>query len=140
MKKTFVLTATIALLIAGAVAQESAPAKPNQSFMFAQKSTAQGTGQGVGQGTGEGPGWILEHPDGNAAFAFGYQIADMGRDTETVKGAPYTATAVTEITQPLADGNRISNKTTASVARDSQGRTRREETLGLVGGLHVNGR
>jgi hypothetical protein len=52
-----------------------------------------------------------------------------------VKGAPFSATAVTEIDQPLADGNRIRQKTTAALARDSAGRTRRELTLGAVGPL-----
>ena len=43
------------------------------------------------------------------------------------------------MTQVLGDGNRIVNKTTASLARDSQGRTRREETMGMVGPWQVNG-
>ena len=44
-----------------------------------------------------------------------------------VENAPYTAEAVTEVTQVLADGNRIEQRTTATVARDSRGRTRREQ-------------
>ena len=56
-----------------------------------------------------------------------------------ITGAPYTATVSTEMTQVLGDGNRIDNKTTASLARDSQGRTRREETMGMVGPWQVNG-
>jgi hypothetical protein len=55
-----------------------------------------------------------------------------------VTGAPYTATATTETTQVLADGNRIVNKTTAFLARDGQGRTRREETMATIGPLGVN--
>ena len=47
----------------------------------------------------------------------------------TVAGAPYTAEAITEHTQTLADGNRIHQTITSQVARDSQGRTRREESL-----------
>ncbi|HWN10011.1 MAG TPA: energy transducer TonB [Pyrinomonadaceae bacterium] len=50
-----------------------------------------------------------------------------------VKGAPYSAQAVTESTQTLTDGNRIVNKSTASVYRDSEGRTRREQSLKAVG-------
>ena len=37
---------------------------------------------------------------------------------KTVTNAPYSATAVTETTQVLSDGNRISNKVSASLARD----------------------
>jgi hypothetical protein len=50
-----------------------------------------------------------------------------------VKGAPYKAEAVTEVTQTLADGNKIARKTTSTVWRDSSGRTRREATLAAVG-------
>ncbi|MGH7970771.1 MAG: hypothetical protein ACREIC_18785, partial [Limisphaerales bacterium] len=50
-----------------------------------------------------------------------------------VKNAPYTADAVSETTQVLADGNRITHKSATSLARDSEGRTRREETIGAIG-------
>src|SRR5947209_6468407 len=50
-----------------------------------------------------------------------------------VKGAPYSAQAVTETTQTLADGNRIVQKSTAIIYRDSLGRERREETLPAIG-------
>jgi hypothetical protein len=46
-----------------------------------------------------------------------------------VKGAPFSAQAVTHSIQELADGNRIVYNTTAAVARDSEGRTRREQGL-----------
>ncbi|MGH9592844.1 MAG: hypothetical protein ACRD5L_07110, partial [Bryobacteraceae bacterium] len=52
---------------------------------------------------------------------------------KVVKGQPYMADAVTETTQTLSDGNHISRKETASVARDSEGRTRREQVLGAIG-------
>src|ERR1700722_8884118 len=45
----------------------------------------------------------------------------------TVKGAPYSAQAVNEMVQTLADGNRITNTTSTALYRDSQGRERREE-------------
>lgn len=66
-----------------------------------------------------------------------FMVMEMGG--EQVKGAPYTATAVTESVQILSDGNRISRKSTASIARDGQGRTRREETMGKMGGVSVDG-
>jgi hypothetical protein len=54
---------------------------------------------------------------------------DRHRPEKIVTGHPYSATIVTELTQTLADGNRIVRKTEGSVARDSAGRTRREHTL-----------
>ena len=59
-------------------------------------------------------------------------------DSKPVTGAPYSATAVTETTQVLADGNRIVNKMESQVARDSQGRTRRQEMMSNLGPLATN--
>jgi len=66
-------------------------------------------------------------------------MMEISGSDELVTGAPYTATAVTETAQTLGDGNRIVHKNTASLARDGQGRTRREETFGHVGALSVEG-
>jgi len=44
-----------------------------------------------------------------------------------IPNAPYSAEAVTESTQVLADGNRINRKSVTRVFRDGEGRTRREE-------------
>jgi hypothetical protein len=52
---------------------------------------------------------------------------------KAVTGAPYSAKAVTKSTQTLADGNRIVNTTEVLLARDSQGRTRREQKLNAMG-------
>jgi hypothetical protein len=52
---------------------------------------------------------------------------------KVVKGAPYSAQVTTEFVQTLADGNRITQKTTSALYRDSEGRTRREETFGAIG-------
>lgn len=52
-----------------------------------------------------------------------------------VKGAPYSATTTSESVQTLADGNRISQTSTGSVARDSQGRTRQDTALPPIGNL-----
>jgi hypothetical protein len=59
-----------------------------------------------------------------------------------VTGAPYTADISTDVMQQLADGNRIEHHTTSSVARDAQGRTRREQQLTAIGAIlpQVDGR
>ncbi len=43
-----------------------------------------------------------------------------------VKGAPYSAEAVSESVQMLSDGNRITHSNTTRMFRDGEGRTRRE--------------
>jgi hypothetical protein len=50
----------------------------------------------------------------------------LALEARVVKGLPYSAEIVTESIQ-LADGNRIVQRTTGRVFRDSQGRVRREE-------------
>jgi hypothetical protein len=70
---------------------------------------------------------------------FFFESSEMAFDSAVVKGAPYSADAVTETTQTLADGNRIHRTTKASLFRDSEGRTRREQTLGELGPLTASG-
>ena len=48
-----------------------------------------------------------------------------------VKGAPYSAEAVNETIQTLADGNRIVQRNSAMQYRDNEGRERREETSAM---------
>ena len=43
-----------------------------------------------------------------------------------VQGAPYSATITNQSAQTLADGNRIEQTSTGTIARDSQGRTRQD--------------
>src|SRR4051794_28003072 len=52
-----------------------------------------------------------------------------------VKGVPYSAHAVTSIRQTLVTGSEINSSVTALVARESEGRTRREQTLLGIGGI-----
>ena len=71
-------------------------------------------------------------PDGNFVF-----IASESFGGKVVKGAPYSGEAVTETIQTLSDGNRIINKFTSSLYRDSEGRTRREQSFKGLGVLGV---
>ena len=75
---------------------------------------------------------ITSGPENGNVFFFEHA------DHKVVKGAPYTATASTETTQMLADGNRIVHKQSGLVARDSEGRTRREEVMAGMGPVQVN--
>jgi hypothetical protein len=93
------------------------------------------------QSTGEGvvirQGRVMQAPEGpppppNADFIF---IASESFGGKLVKGAPYSAEAVTETVQLLGDGNRIVNKFTSTVYRDSEGRIRRDQTLKGLGVL-----
>lgn len=64
---------------------------------------------------------------------FGTVTAAIAGPMTNIAGAPYSAQAVTERVQTLADGNRIEQSSSGSVARDSRGRVRRDETLPALG-------
>jgi len=72
-------------------------------------------------------------PPGASTMSF--VSSEFAFDGKPIKGSPYSAEAVTETTQNLGDGNRIVNRSTASLYRDSEGRTRREQTLKSIGGV-----
>jgi hypothetical protein len=55
--------------------------------------------------------------------------AVAGVPRRVVRNAPYSAATHTEITQTLADGNRIHHPTNGKIFRDSEGRVRNEQTL-----------
>lgn len=52
-----------------------------------------------------------------------------------VLGAPYSATITNESVQTLADGNRIIQNNSGTTARDSEGRTRQDAALPMLGNL-----
>ena len=76
---------------------------------------------------------------GQGDNTFVFVSSEMSIDGKVVKGAPYSAQATTEMVQTLADGNRIVRRTNASVYRDGEGRTRREQTLNAVGAYSSSG-
>ena len=94
---------------------------------------AQPVGRRMGIPAGPPPGGF----GGPGDFAF--VRPEFGMAGKVVTGAPYTAQAVTQFNQTLADGNHIQRTTTASVARDSQGRTRTERSLAAIGRLAGSG-
>jgi hypothetical protein len=54
-------------------------------------------------------------------------------DAAIVTGRPFTAEVVVESKQTLADGSQVVSQQTVMAARDTQGRTRREEVLASPG-------
>lgn len=66
------------------------------------------------------PGRVVVGPAGG-------WVVRLPLEAKVVKGQPYSAEVVTESIQTLADGNRIVQRTTGRVSRDSEGRVRREE-------------
>lgn len=105
------VTAALAFLAAGAWAQQ-APAGPPPP-----------ADEDVVYVAGAGPGPMMPGDE------VGFIEFEGSIEGKTVTGAPFTASFSTQRTQTLADGNVIQRSTTGSLARDSQGRTRRDMTL-----------
>jgi hypothetical protein len=80
-------------------------------------------------------------PGGHGRFGGGPRFlgAEAGVPRHVVKGSPFSGDLVTESTEILADGNRIRQTSTAHMVRDSDGRTRREESLAGLGALATGG-
>lgn len=92
------------------------------SVAGAQPGGRGGPPPGTPRGAGAGFGGTLEFIAGEPAGAI-------------VQGAPYSGEGVTTVTQTLGDGTRIERTVRAKVYRDSEGRTRREQTILGLGAL-----
>lgn len=88
---------------------------------------------GLGQAPGGG---VVMGPATPSVGTISLEAVELGKP---VLDAPYSAEAVTTVTQLLADGNRIEQRTVAIVARDRRGRTRREQHGIALGALVAQG-
>lgn len=81
-------------------------------------------------------------PGGPPPFAERIELLGFGgmHGGKVVKGVPFSALAVSESTQTLADGNRIVRKTETTLYRDGEGRFRKEVTLPAIGPLAASGK
>ena len=117
--------ASLALMLAGACPLALAQSTQKQEVTKNSTFVIQTSG---GEG---GPGF--------GANTFFYVGSEMAFEGGVVKGAPYSAQGTTTFTQTLADGNRINRQTMSQIYRDSEGRTRREETIGGIGPWAASG-
>ena len=120
---------------AGVFAQDAPPeksaGKPGEVITFERQIVGPVGAPGIRVSAPPG------HPGGDDMLLV--VTGEMSFDGKVVKGAPYSAQAITESTRTLADGNRIKRETSASVYRDGEGRTRRDQELGAVGPFAVAG-
>ena len=100
MKQLNILVAMAAMACGSASAQQ-----PDKVFFFAGADTAK----------------LRVEAD-----TIGFHTVRFGMMGPTVKGAPYSAEGVTEVTQTLGDGTHINRQETYTIYRDGEGRVRRE--------------
>lgn len=122
---TFICAFAVLASIVGVAAQET------------QQKVARGGTQSFTFVTGGGGEAMTIGGQGDNTFTF--VSSEMSIDGKLVAGAPYSAQAVNESIQTLANGNRIVRQSTSSVYRDSEGRTRRDQTISVVGGYSASG-
>jgi hypothetical protein len=107
---------------------------------WAQRPTAEGQKDAGPQEKHPSDVAILVQPDNESAEGQEAQqkvkLEIAARTLEVVKSKPYSADTTTETVQTLADGNRIVHRTVSKFYRDSDGRTRREQTFGDVDPEH----
>ncbi len=127
---------TVGLVVsAGAVRAQETQEAPGPVVI--QEGGLVGAQEGPGPVTiqggvvGEDVGFVVDHLE-----LLGFGGLHGGK---VVKGAPFSAVAISETTQTLADGNHINRKTQTNLFRDSQGRFRKEVTLPAIGPLAASG-
>jgi hypothetical protein len=91
--------------------------------------SAQGRGQGQGRGGPEKIGPFLDALNNGIAARGALPQGTDPLGGPVVQNAPYSASAVTSVTQVLSDGTRIEQMTRARFHRDSAGRIRRDQTI-----------
>jgi hypothetical protein len=137
MKRTLLASILWALSAPTAFAQSVAPPDPGDDvgvpppFFLAAADDARAQGEA----------WRRWSEDFAREMRSSMGTLFSGRMTsgKTIKDAPYSAELITEMNQPLADGNVISKKTSGRVYRDSQGRTRQEaDTQGRDASIFIN--
>lgn len=112
MKKTFVLTSALLLGVSTALAQTADAPSPHH-----------------------GPGGPPEmHMHGGPPGEY-----MGGIEGRTVTGSPFSAQVVSTTTQTLSDGSHINRSVNATVARDSQGRTYRQQSMENLGPVSNSG-
>ncbi len=119
-RNTLKIAGLAALLAGGSAVRAQAP--PQATVVVREKIAAEGVGLGAGR-----------------AGTFEFVSNEMVFSGKVLKGAPYAADATTETTQVLADGNRIVHKNKSTTYRDSEGRTRNEQTLAAIGPWAASG-
>lgn len=122
------ITAMSTLILLGACVAVFAPRST-----AAQSAAPQTASSGAKAGQVNGPTAIATADSGGDNLFFA--SSEVGFDTGQVKGAPYSAQGTMTFTQTLNDGTTISRQTNYNVYRDSEGRTRREETVTGAGGM-----
>ena len=123
------------LISAQAVSAQSAPdPNSNRRPPSATGSTEPGTPSSARTAGAPEPGTAKVSEPG-----LRFLSSEMSVIGKVVKHAPYSAEIVTESTQTLGSGAKLTRRTTGMIYRDSEGRTRRELSATIAGPFVTSG-
>jgi hypothetical protein len=142
MQKAIIFVCAAMAIPSPGVWAQSAQAGSAQDNQELKQKIKQDLNQEVKQATEELVRTITDQTGKAVSTAVGNTFLFVGGQLfngKVVKGQPYSAEALTETTQTLADGNRIVNRSSSTIYRDSEGRERREESIGKLGAWNAQG-
>jgi hypothetical protein len=129
MRTSLVIALAATLILAAGIVAGQEPGRPAKAaevpFVYVQAGT------GPGSHSIDVQRLVVAGGAPGAQVLFDKLIA-LDYSEGVVKDAPFSAEAANETVQTLADGNRIVHTDTTLLWRDSEGRTRREMTIGVM--------
>jgi hypothetical protein len=131
---TFIALAT-SLAAGPAAADDDLHSLYDKALQLAQRAADQA--RSVSDAAAREADEAIAHLDFDNLAAEAFLSHELGSRREIVKNAPYTASAITETTQTLMDGNRIVHRSLTLLARDSLGRTRQEKKTERGGTAYI---
>lgn len=118
------------LLMGGGVLAAQTQADPGQSDVQKEKAVIRTNVMVLGDAKNpqeQGATWSIQ------GSTFTFVTSEMGFESRVIKGVPFSADTTTEFSQTLSNGQHIYRKSASSLYRDSEGRTRREQTFDVIG-------
>src|SRR6266508_4383417 len=122
-----VFTAFVALLVGAALVNAQSSARPNEGA------------RGSDRPPPEAPRPREPHSAGAPELGLRFISSEMSYSGKVVKRVPYSAETLTENTQILNNGTRLTRRMTGMVYRDDEGRTRREMSASTAGPFATSG-
>ena len=135
MRNTWrVFTTFVALLFGGALVNAQSIARPNEGARGSDRPTPEAPRPREPRSAGA-PELRPGAPEPGLRFI----SSEMSYSGKVVKRVPYSAETLTENTQILNNGTRLTRRMTGMVYRDDEGRTRREMSASTAGPFATSG-
>jgi hypothetical protein len=129
-----VFTTFVALLVGGALVNAQSSSRPNEGARGSDRPPPEAPRPREPRSAGA-PELRPGAPEPGLRFI----SSEMSYSGKVVKRVPYSAETLTENTQILNNGTRLTRRTTGMVYRDDEGRTRREMSASIAGPFATSG-